>query len=149
MPALLLSPAALALNEFQKVKASDAAASDSFGNSLGISGAFAIVGSWNDDDTAENSGSAYVFRNPGSGTWFQHQKLHASDAAMGDNFGASVSISGSVAVVGAPFDDNRGSAYVYRDNGAGNWSQIDKLLANDGAAEDSFGFSVAVSGNTA
>lgn len=146
---VLQAPAALALNESQRIKANDAASNDNFGFSVGISGGVAIVGSFNDDDTAQNSGSAYIFRNPGSGTWSQLDKLNASDAALDDNFGTAVAISGNTAIVSAPFDDGRGSAYIFRDNGAGDWLQLDKLLANDGASGDQFGSSVAISGNTA
>ena len=140
---------ALALTEFQRIKANDKADNDNFGISVGISGGLAVVGSWKDDDVAENAGSAYIFRNPGSGTWSQFDKLIASDAAKDDNFGSAVAIGGNTAVVGAPFDDGRGSAYIFRDNGSGDWMQLDKLLASDGAAADQFGVSVAVSGNTA
>ena len=44
-----------------KLTASDAAAGDWFGHSVGISGNTAIVGAFNDDDAGGNSGSAYVF----------------------------------------------------------------------------------------
>ena len=46
-------------------------------------------------------GSAYVFVRSG-GVWSQQQKLLAADAAVGDNFGSSVAISGETVVVGAP-----------------------------------------------
>jgi len=79
-------------------------------------------------------------------------KLTASDAAANDEFGTSVAISGSTAVVGAPKDDtsagaDAGSAYVYvRSNGV--WSQQAKLTASDAYWNDSFGGSVAISSNT-
>jgi hypothetical protein len=61
----------------------------------------------------------------------------------------SVAISGNIAIVGAPGDDSsKGSAYIFTNNG-GIWSQIDKLIADDGALGDSFGWSVAICGNTA
>ena len=64
----------------------------------------------------------------------------------------SVSIADNLIVVGAYNDDDAGtrsgSAYVFRslDDGA-NWTQIEKLTASDGAAEDRFGFSAAIAGN--
>ena len=80
----------------------------------------AVVGAWRDDDQGNNSGSAYVYRyDPGTTlTWVEEQKLTASDMAFGwDFFGGSVSVSGDVAVVGAPGDDdlgdNSGSAYLF------------------------------------
>ena len=46
--------------------------------------------------------------------WSQQAKLTASDAAANDQFGSSVAISGSTAVVGAPNNNSAtGAAYVY------------------------------------
>jgi len=80
----------------------------------------------------------------------QETKLTASDAAVFDVFGISVSISGNTALVGASGDDDRGfrtgSAYLF-DITTGN--QLAKLTASDATADDRFGKSVAISGNTA
>ncbi|NOY42289.1 MAG: hypothetical protein GXP26_10690, partial [Planctomycetes bacterium] len=74
----------------------------------------------------------------------------ASDAATFDLFGISVAISGNTALLGASWDDDggnsSGSAYLF-DVTTGN--QIAKLTAADAAANDYFGISVAISGNTA
>ena len=51
-------------------------------------------------------GSAYVFVRSG-GVWSQQQKLLASDAAAGDEFGLSVAISGETVVVGAASTQSR------------------------------------------
>jgi hypothetical protein len=81
--------------------------------------------------------------------------LRASDAAHGDRFGATLSISGDTVLVGAPRDDDRGSnsggAYVFvRDRGGPEaWGQVAKLRAPGGAAGDGFGSSVSLSGDTA
>ncbi|MBN2021933.1 MAG: hypothetical protein JW809_04000 [Pirellulales bacterium] len=79
------------------------------------------------------------------------QKLTAADRAALDYFGQSVSIDGDWAVVGAPYDDdkgsNSGSAYVFHFNGF-QWVEQQKLVAADGAADDRFGYSVAISGTT-
>ena len=101
----------------QKLTASDGAAVDQFGRSVSVSGDVAVVGaSGDDDDVRFSSGSAYAYRFNGS-SWVQEQKLLASDGATGDFFGAHVSISGDVAVVGAYGDDENGgvsgSAYVF------------------------------------
>ena len=134
-----------------KLTASDGAAFDQFGRSVAISGATVVAGAFEDDDAGSDSGSAYVFVRSGA-SWSQQQKLTASDAAAGDGFGVSVSISGDAAVVGAFRDDdngsNSGSAYVLARSGS-TWSQQAKLTASDGAAGDAFGFSVSISGDTA
>ena len=75
-------------------------------------------------------------------------KLFASDGAADDEFGISVAVDGDIAVVGARQDDTRnGSAYVFT-KVSGVWSQAAKLTASDGAADDEFGYSVAVDGDT-
>ena len=138
-----------------KLLASDGAASDYFGIYVWISGTpgneVAIVGAFQDDDNGFNSGSAYIYRFNGV-SWVEEQKLIASDGAADDRYGSSVSISGTpgneIAIVGAFFHDdnttNSGSAYIYRFNGV-SWVEEQKLLASDGAAGDSFGFSVSFS----
>ncbi len=134
-----------------KLLASDGAASDFFGSAVSISGDYAVVGAWADDDNGPISGSAYVFKRSGT-SWTQEAKLLASDGAASDRFGNSVSISGNYAVVGASDDDDNGtgsgSAYVFKRSGT-SWTQEAKLLASDGAAGDLFGGSVSISGNYA
>lgn len=139
-----------------KLIAADSAAGDQFSSSVSVSGDIAVVGAFADDDDGSASGSAYVFGRDEGGpdNWGLVKKLTASDAAAGDNFGTSVSISGDTIVVGALGDDDNGSAsgsaYVFdRDEGGvSNWGEVKKLTAGDGAATDTFGRSVSVSGDT-
>ncbi len=80
-------------------------------------------------------------------------KLLADDAEAGDRFGFSVAVDGDTALIGAFLHDDAGSssgsAYVFTRDGMGNWSQQAKLTAGDAAADDQFGFSVSVAGDTA
>jgi hypothetical protein len=80
-------------------------------------------------------------------------KLTASDAATGDYFGVSVSVSGDAAVIGAYGDndagDDTGSAYVFARDAGGTWAEQAKLTASDAGADDHFGRSVSVNGDTA
>jgi hypothetical protein len=134
----------------QKLTAADAAAGDRFGISVAVSGDTAVVGAYLDDAPAGmDSGSAYVFVRS-AGTWAHQQKLAADAAAAADNFGMSVAVSVDTAVVGAHLEGgtNAGSAYVFV-RSAGTWAQQQKLAASDAAANDNFGASVAVSGDTA
>ncbi len=130
-----------------KLLPNDGAAEDWFGWGVTISGDFAIVGSFNDDDNGENSGAAYIFQRVGN-SWIQKDKLLASDGAAGDWFGRSVSLSGDYTIVGSRWDDdngnNSGSAYIFQRIGD-NWVEQEKLLADDGAADDWFGFNVSIS----
>lgn len=140
--------------EEQELMASDHVVSDYFGTSVWIAADYAIVGApYNDDNNESNSGSAYIFERNGS-TWTQVAKLTASDGEAGDRFGASVSISGNYAIVGAPYDDNfsrtdAGSVYFYR-RVEGTWEDEQKLVYPSGEEDgDLYGWSVAIYGNTA
>ncbi|MEZ4224258.1 MAG: FG-GAP repeat protein [Polyangiaceae bacterium] len=134
-----------------KLLASDGAVSDEFGYSVALSGDTALIGAWLDQDQGFATGSAYVFERKGS-TWFEQAKLVASDQAGKDYFGHAVALSGDTALVGALQDDdkgeNSGSAYVFQRTGS-SWSQQAKLVASDGLADDEFGTSVALDGDTA
>ncbi|MCH8034369.1 MAG: PKD domain-containing protein [Bacteroidetes bacterium] len=135
--------------EEAKLNASDAAAGDRFGFSVSLDGNRVIVGAGRDDDAGFDSGSAYIFSFDGT-SWSEEAKLIASDAAAGDLFGFSVSISGDRVIVCAVQDDDAGSssgsAYVFRRNGT-SWSEETKLIASDAAAGDQFGISVSISGD--
>ena len=134
-------------SQIAKLTASDAATDDLFGLSVAISGNTAIVGAHSNDDAGSFSGSAYLFNIT---TGNQIAKLTASDAAEGNFFGISVSISGNTALVGATGNDDggyrSGSAYLFDITTS---SQIAKLTASDAATYDYFGNSVAISDNKA
>ncbi len=140
--------------EVAKLTASDGAENDYFGQAVALSGDTALVGGHGDDTWR---GAAYIFeRDHGSiDSWGQVIKLIPSDSEANDMFGYAMAVSGDIALVGAPGDDDNGStsgaAYVfYRDQGgAGTWGQVAKLTASDGATNDDFGWSVALSGGTA
>jgi hypothetical protein len=136
----------------QKLTASDGLAGDQFGLNVSISGDVIVV-STRFSDVAGNvdQGSAYIFSR-GGGFWTEQQKLTASDGTAGDQFGFSNTIDGSTIVVGAPLTDisgiaNQGAVYVFERHGSF-WSEEQKLIASDGAANDQFGFNALVSDGT-
>ena len=135
--------------EQTKLITSDGAKENWFGISVAISGDTAIVGAYKDNDNGEDSGSAYIFTRSGTG-WTQQAKLIASDGEQSDYFGYSVAINGGTAIVGAYGDndngENSGSVYIFTRSGT-SWTQQAKLIASDGEQSDSFGHSVAISGN--
>ena len=134
-----------------KLTATDGAAYDYFGYSVAIDGATIVVGAYQDDDTATSSGSVYVFRtSDGGATYVEVAKLTASDAASWEYFGRSVAIDGATVVVGAIFGNNdKGATYVFHTtDGGATYGQVAKLTASDAAANDYFGRSVAIDGDT-
>ena len=139
----------LVWNENQKLLASDGATEDRFGWKVSVSGNFAIVTAAYDDDNGDKSGSAYVFERDANGPWIQKQKLLASDGVTGDFFGASASVSGDYAIVGASAvwaNDKSGAAYIFERDLTGNWTEKKELLATDGAPGEEFG-AVSVRGD--
>ena len=139
-----------AWTEQQKLKASDTAPSDFFGDSVAVDADTAVISAHGDDDIDTEAGSAYVFTRSGT-TWTEQQKLKAGDGAALDSFGRAVALDGDTAVIGSRADDDNGtdsgSAYVFIRSGI-TWTEQQKLAASDGAPFDRFGESVAVSGTT-
>ena len=139
----------------QKITASDGAASDIFGVSVAISGDYVLVGASSDDENGDDSGSVYFYRigKDAAVTMGSEQKISASDGDAYDSFGYSVAISGNYAIVPSMSDrDNgvsSGSVYFYKNDESGNWGSEKKISASDGAAQDAFGISVAISGDYA
>lgn len=129
----------------QKLTASDAQSGDYFGRSVSISGDSAIVGAWGSGDSWSGSEAAYIFQLV-NGEWVEKKKFNATDAQDHDWFGASVSISGEVAIVGAPFRDV-GVAYIFALENE-EWIEKQKLTASDAQIDDMFGYSVSISGDT-
>ncbi len=81
------------------------------------------------------------------------QKLTASDGADGDLFGQVASISGDVALVGAPRQDcaagpDCGAAYVYHFDGS-TWIEQQKLTHPDPGFRPYFASAVAIDNDTA
>ena len=99
----------------KELHATDPAERDHFGQSVAISGNYAIVGAPLDDDKGDDSGSVYIFNVT---TGEQLHKFTPNDGVANDKFGNSVAISGNNAIVGAPLDDDKGtdsgSAYIIK-----------------------------------
>jgi len=134
-----------------KLTASDGTANDNFANAVAISGNTGLVGA-NRQPSQNNRGGAYVFVRTGANTWAQQQKLLPGDVANGDTFGAAVAIDGDTAVVSSPLHRVNniagvGAVYVFVRNGS-TWTQLQELTPSDGALNNQFGSSVAISGRT-
>jgi hypothetical protein len=128
---------------------------DNFGSSVAISDLYAIVGAPGEDDTAgfpgASSGKAYIY-NASTGAFLRTlSNPNADGYAFIDEFGRSVAISDSYAVVGVPNEDGAGfdSGIVYIFNPA--TGALLRTLSNPNAystiSDDRFGSSVAISGS--
>lgn len=157
------------------LKASNNGLGDLFGHSVAVSGDTVVVGAYGEDsaavgvngnqsdNSASDSGAAYVFMRSGT-VWSQQAYLKASNTGANDLFGTSAGASGSTVVVGAYHEDSAamgvdgdqsdnsasdsGAAYVFAREGT-NWSQQAYLKASNTAANDWFGYSAALSGDIA
>lgn len=121
-----------AWGQVKKLVASDRNSSDLFGYSVGISGDYALVGAYEDNEDANNSnslsdaGSAYLFKQDtgGGDNWGEVEKIDASDREAGDHLSRSLAIQGNYAIIGANLEDDdlndtntlfsAGAAYIYK-----------------------------------
>lgn len=136
-------------NQQAKFSAADGFYGDCFGVAVALSGDTAVIGAPGKSvNGVSGAGAAYVFVRSGT-NWKQQSRLSAADIMPGDYFGSAVALSASTALVGA-FTKNggTGAAYVFVRSTAG-WTQQAELTAADGAPNDQFGFSLALSGSTA
>ncbi|MFV8755138.1 integrin [Nannocystaceae bacterium ST9] len=120
------------------------------------------------NDSAPDSGAAYVFGRDDQAVWTQRAYVKASNTDVGDDFGRTVSLSsdGSVLAVGATYEASNatgvdgdqaddgaagaGAAYVFVRSEQGEWGQQAYLKASNTDADDWFGVRVALAsdGNT-
>ncbi len=137
----------------QELSASDGTTSNQFGYSVAVSGGTAVVGAINKKVGSNTfEGAAYVFARFGS-VWSQEQELTSADGKANDQFGYSVAVTGTTAVIGSPnktvgSNAAQGAAYVFTGSGS-TWTQQQELTASNGAAGDNFGYAIAVDGGRA
>ena len=145
-----------------------------YGTSVALSGDTLVVGAPGDgsnargingdqsNNLAQGSGAVHVYTRA-NGVWTYQAYIKASNTEAGDDFGTSVALSGDTLVVGAPREDSgasgingnqadngafaSGAAYVFT-RSAGVWSQQAYLKASNTGANDGFGASLAVDGDT-
>ena len=134
--------------EQQKLTAFDGAKNESFGWSVAIDGDYAFVAAIHDDF---GTGAVYIFVRSGT-SWTLQQKLLSNDAHTGNQFGRGLSIDGDYLLVGAYYDDDKGTdagaAYIFTRSGT-TWTQQQKLTASDGGNRDMFGLNLSISGDYA
>jgi len=119
-----------------------------FGGCVAIDGGRILVTAHLDDTDGVAAGSVFAFRYDGA-NWVDAGRVSPSDFAGGKQFGSSVAIDGTRAVVGAISDDeardDAGAAYVIKWTGSA-WTEVTKLVAPDATSFDSLGHAVALEG---
>jgi hypothetical protein len=157
------------------LKASNTDAGDGFGSAIALSQDTLVVGAPNEagrssgidgnqnSNNSAEAGAVYVFGRDLAGAWSQQAYVKASNSDGGDNFGATLSLSGDTFVVGAPREDsagvgvdgiqnsnralNSGAAYVFGRDVTGTWSQLSYLKASNTGSQDEFGRAVTNHGD--
>ncbi|MEM9489550.1 MAG: hypothetical protein AAGC55_10425, partial [Myxococcota bacterium] len=146
-----------------KLLASDGQSGDEFGISAQVIGDVIFVGAFRGDLTGMDAGAVYAFERR-DGSWSEIQIITPTDPTPFHNFGISVTVDSGdplvggapdTVIIGAQHDNSNGgyagAAYVFGrvDDGPGEsrqWVEQSKLLASDGAVDDHFATSIALSG---
>ncbi|RED45658.1 T9SS type A sorting domain-containing protein [Seonamhaeicola aphaedonensis] len=148
--------------EKQVLEASDRAGSVSyFGENVAVSGDYLAVAAIREEKDAagqnnvEAAGAVYVFKRDSNGIWQETQKLVASDRAIDDQFGWSLSINGDIIIVGTPFEDeddndsntlsDSGAAYIFKRDTNDIWQLVKKMTATNRSVDDHYGIAVGIS----
>lgn len=165
------------------IKADDVDGEDSFGQALALLGDTLAVGMpYEDsgsstlpgDETIADAGAAYVYKlveQDQVKSWKKESYLKAIDIIdQGDRFGFSLSLSGNLLAISAPYEDSNqksitndltnnsisadnsvsdsGAVYIFARSQADKlFSKSSYIKAPNGGEEDAFGYSVAISGN--
>ena len=99
---------------------SGTSANDYFGISCAISDTHAIVGAYGEEDSGgSTSGKAYIYTLSNGSLLHTLDNPNAYNTSQGDNFGETVGISDTYALVSAPSEDDaqgggRGKAYIFK-----------------------------------
>jgi hypothetical protein len=152
----------LTLAQQAYLKASNTDFGDEFGFAVAASGDTVAVGAWLENSNEPEAGAVYVFVRSGT-TWSQQAYLKPANNDADDHFGHVVALSGDTLVVGTASEDSSatgvdgdesddsmesaGAAYVFVRSGT-TWTQQAYLKASNTEAQDAFGISVAVSGDS-
>ncbi len=126
----------------------DQVGDDAFGSAVSISGNTVAIGA---PGRLGGTGKVYIYRyNPLTQNWFEEDKFAEPSIALGDRFGASVSLNGDVLAVGSPgdtdFGSESGSVSIFRRSG-GSWSFSQKITSFGAAPGDNFGSALKLRDN--
>jgi hypothetical protein len=144
------------------LKASNTDADDQFGTSVAIFGDAIAVGAIGEssnatgingdqaNDSLAGAGAVYIFVRNGT-TWTQQAYVKPGNPDVGDAFGFQVALSAGHLAVSAPYEDSEGSeagaVYTFRRLAVSLIPGV-VLHPTDGDADDFFGQSLSIDGNT-
>lgn len=123
-----------------------------FGCSLALQGERLLVGARAfDAGDGIRQGAVFAYERLGP-SWVLAQVLTASDGLQHDQFGGSVALHDSTAVIGAPLRSQpglqyQGAAYVFEHDGQ-RWTERQRLVPEAAKAKSWLGLSVAVHGDS-
>ena len=137
-----------------KTVSSDLASNDSFGRSVAIDGDYFMVGASSKTMTYSGEGAAYVFLRTATTTWDSGTQLEAADPEANMSFGTSVSISGTVALVGAMGHSygsilNAGAVYFFNRTATTTWDTGNMFQGLIPETNDYLGARVKIRGDKA
>ncbi len=129
-------------------KPTQCASSGQFGASLSISGNWIVAGAPTDTVNSVQTGSAYVYNTKTKTT----QRLTASNAIVGAQFGSNVLVCDDWLFVSAAYDQGgsttSGAVYVYRLNNSNSWEFVQKLVSESSVNFAQFGYAMDCDGQS-
>jgi len=112
-----------------------------FGGSVLVMGEEIVAG---DGSGFLREGRVYVFGPSSEGRWTERMVLTAPDPRPSDGFGSSLFDDGGILLVSAPQQEGgRGAVYRFRQDSAGRWQLLDRILGPDTGPSDTFGYAMA------
>lgn len=141
------------ITQLAKITAANGEANDGFGKSVALHGNRILVGASGVANVHGLAfvGSAYLFYDASNDqnhqVWTQITQFQPNDLTSGDDFGWTVALDGTTAVVGT-YAQSVNAAYVFEKvnnmNDSSSWTQTTKLT---GSPDSWFGYAVALAGN--
>ncbi len=137
-----------------------AGVTDHFGSAVAVSGDVLAIGASGRGSAfgaSQGLGVVHVYRD-GPGGWTLEDSVSASDEQLDDLFAVRCALSGDTLAVSATHTEelfpgtavtanNNGAVYIYRDDGAGNWVEEQKVFAEIVGNNINFGRSLDLDGD--
>jgi hypothetical protein len=122
---------------------------NNYGYAVAMYGDYMMVGASDEVNTGSDKGSVYIYKRDSTNGWpaTHTAKLEIAYVNGYEGFGCSIAMNENYMVVGAYYDGVGGTAYIFEQNGSGDWTQTLQLKPSTALASARFGESVAINGN--